>query len=354
MRVVFDGYWWMDGPPSGKMVVRELVAAWIDEFPDDSVLVAVPKRDVSKVAPLLSPTASLLPTYIPQHALSNALELYWTARREQADVVICQNFAPLFGKSTVFVHDVLFQTNPEWFSRSERLYLGLIPWLARRASTIVTSSSNEATRIVRSNPTLPKAIAVGLAPSIALTQAVPRQPTRILTIQGFFLSVARLNVRKNLATIIDASFRTKAVGPHSPLIVVGEPDGASENLPGSAKSMLDDGSLIFLGTVSDDELAWLYHAATALLFLSRDEGFGLPPVEARHFGCPVIVSDIPIFRETLGHDAVFVAPDDLDAIADAITAAAESPVQRAPHVHVDDWKTVARRYRTAIDSVGAA
>ena len=56
---------------------------------------------------------------------------------------------------------------------------------------------------------------------------------------------------------------------------------------------------------------------------SRLEGFGFPPLEAALAGTPSVVSDLPVFRETLGDDgALFVPVDDPDALADALLAVA--------------------------------
>ena len=60
--------------------------------------------------------------------------------------------------------------------------------------------------------------------------------------------------------------------------------------------------------------------------MSLDEGFGIPVLEALHFGAPVVVSDIPVFREILGDRATFVSPLDLGAVAAAI----ERPGRQAP------------------------
>lgn len=63
--------------------------------------------------------------------------------------------------------------------------------------------------------------------------------------------------------------------------------------------------LRWLNSVNDDELMTHYQRATALLAASYGEGFGLPLVEARHFGLKVIARDIPVFREVLGDDGLF-------------------------------------------------
>jgi len=62
----------------------------------------------------------------------------------------------------------------------------------------------------------------------------------------------------------------------------------------------------FLHELSEAELEGLYRGCSALVYPSRMEGFGLPPLEAMARGKPVIVSDIPVFRELFGDAPYFV------------------------------------------------
>jgi glycosyltransferase involved in cell wall biosynthesis len=78
-------------------------------------------------------------------------------------------------------------------------------------------------------------------------------------------------------------------------------------------------SLVVHNGVSDDEYAALLDSATALVTASRDEGFGIPVVEAMGRGTPVVVSDIPIFREIGGDTALYAAAGDADAFAARIS-----------------------------------
>ncbi len=74
----------------------------------------------------------------------------------------------------------------------------------------------------------------------------------------------------------------------------------------------------------------LYVRATALVMPSRLEGFGFPPLEAALAGTPAIVTDLPVFRETLGDDgAVFVPAGDEAALAAAIAAVDDRTVAPA-------------------------
>jgi len=78
------------------------------------------------------------------------------------------------------------------------------------------------------------------------------------------------------------------------------------------------GSLVFHDGVSDEEYVRILGTATALVSASRQEGFGIPLVEAMAAGTPVVVSDIPVFHEIGGEAAEYFAPDDDRALAEAV------------------------------------
>ncbi len=73
-----------------------------------------------------------------------------------------------------------------------------------------------------------------------------------------------------------------------------------------------------IGYVSQEHLPYLYQKATALLYLSCYEGFGFPPLEAMQHGVPVIAALHSSLPEIVGPAGIFVSPDDLDGIANAI------------------------------------
>lgn len=75
----------------------------------------------------------------------------------------------------------------------------------------------------------------------------------------------------------------------------------------------------FLGFVPFDTLRYLYEAATAFVFVSRYEGFGLPPLEAMACGTPVVASNVSSLPEVLGDAAVQVNPANVFEIARGIT-----------------------------------
>lgn len=77
-------------------------------------------------------------------------------------------------------------------------------------------------------------------------------------------------------------------------------------------------SVVFHNGVTDAEYDGLLRRATALVSLSRAEGYGLPLVEAMAVGTPVIASDIPIFREVGSDAAIYVDPQSPGQFADAV------------------------------------
>jgi glycosyltransferase involved in cell wall biosynthesis len=82
------------------------------------------------------------------------------------------------------------------------------------------------------------------------------------------------------------------------------------------------------GWLGHDELERLYAEASALVFPTRFEGFGLPPLEAMARGCPVILSDLPVLREVAGDAGRYVDPADPEAIARAVLDVLDSPAER--------------------------
>ena len=98
--------------------------------------------------------------------------------------------------------------------------------------------------------------------------------------------------------------------------------------------------------VTDAELSNLYEHAEALVFPSFMEGFGLPALEALSHGCPVIVSDIPVFHELLGDVPKYFNPKDEDALIECLRnppARTKTFMERAAAtVKKYSWRTMAK------------
>ena len=129
----------------------------------------------------------------------------------------------------------------------------------------------------------------------------------------YALTVATLEPRKNLETLLDAH---ELLHGELALAVVGAAGWGPQ-------PRLDRPGVIRLGYVDDGELARLYRGASVFVYPSRFEGFGIPVLEAMSSGVPVVASSHESLDEACGDAAVRADPDSPEAIAAAIREALE-------------------------------
>jgi glycosyltransferase involved in cell wall biosynthesis len=349
VRVVFDAYWWVQGPTSLQRVLREIVIAWRAAFPDDELAIVTRARDRIAAESDVPPGVRVVGSRLRPQALLAAYGVEPVRRRLGFDVVLTQNFAARSrGLSAVYLHDVLFLTDPGWFTRTERRYFSLMPRWVRRADVVFSSTVTEGERIAahtRARAVVP----VGLGLSTELVDSPDRDAVPGLEPGHFLLSVGRLNVRKNLERTIHGALDSGVVTPARPLVVVGAGNDDELASHPRIRAAVQDGRVRFTGHVSDAQLRWLYSETCLFLFLSLGEGFGMPPVEAQHFGAPLLVSDIPVLRENLGAGAAYVDPLDEGAIAAAMALEVTRPSGRrlpAPDRH--SWRETVTRMRSEL------
>lgn len=208
------------------------------------------------------------------------------------------------------VHDVAAIEMPELHSRNAiRQTRQRIDGL-HRASVVIANSQATADALERVAG-VQDAVVVPLAP-------YPLPPPAQESPFGwpFLLSVGEITPRKDHVTLVRA-FATAATG--SLRLVVAGPAGSASNQLAAEIATLGLGERVVLtGRVDDATLSGLYHHARALCMTSREEGFGLPIVEAMQRGLPLIVSDLPALREVAGPAALFAQPGDVAAFASAI------------------------------------
>ncbi|MGY1808994.1 glycosyltransferase family 4 protein [Blastococcus sp. SYSU D00669] len=345
MRVLFDAYWWVEGQPSGRRVVDSFLRTWLTEFPEDELSAAVRAAHLDRARELAGDAAlTLHPVRRAPHGLSVMTEL--GRLTGGVDVVLSQNYTPLRARAVraVFVHDLMFEEHPEFFTRLERLYFAGMPFSARAADVVLTSTAAEAARIARVRPRLAGRVRpVGLSVPEAFRTRRAADPDVGLTPGRFLLCVGRLNARKNVDRLIDGLLADDLLRDDLPLVVVGEPDGLA--IRGADPG---DRRVRFLGGIDDAGLKWLYEQCRLFVFPSLDEGFGLPVVEAALSGAPMVLSDIPAFRE-LAPGASFVDPTDPASIARGVRAELALPSPSpSPEVAVPTWAEVVTRIREAL------
>jgi glycosyltransferase involved in cell wall biosynthesis len=132
-----------------------------------------------------------------------------------------------------------------------------------------------------------------------------------LSYQKYLLFVGAIEPKKNVGRLLDAYASSSL---EMPLIIVGKKGWLWEDEIGKLGFLLEGESkkrVKLLEYVSADALRFLYRGAYCLVFPSLYEGFGLPPVEAMNYGCPVITSNVSCLPEICGDAALYVDPYDV-------------------------------------------
>ncbi|MEO8740563.1 MAG: glycosyltransferase family 1 protein [Casimicrobiaceae bacterium] len=125
---------------------------------------------------------------------------------------------------------------------------------------------------------------------------------------GVYLTVGTVEPRKNHRLMLDAFERLWQDDIDARLLIVGRLGWRSDDLAHRIRDHPQFGRLlVWFEAASDAELDYVYRHASALIFASSCEGFGLPLVEAMHYGLPVIASDIDVFREIGGDYPAYFA-----------------------------------------------
>jgi alpha-1,3-rhamnosyl/mannosyltransferase len=160
----------------------------------------------------------------------------------------------------------------------------------------------------------------------------------------YALTVATLEPRKNLATLIEAYRR---LDDRLALAVIGAAGWGEQ-------PKLDAAGIVKLGYASPDELPRFYRGASVFVYPSLYEGFGMPVLEAMACGVPVVASSHASLDEACGDAAVRADPVDPEAIAGAIEAALDRREELVPrgiaHARSFTWLANGRAHLAAWES----
>ncbi|HCH75473.1 MAG TPA: glycosyltransferase family 1 protein, partial [Pseudomonas sp.] len=127
----------------------------------------------------------------------------------------------------------------------------------------------------------------------------------------YVLAVSSPNAHKNFARMV-AAFLSLEGFDDVELHIVGDSHSV---FSGSTSSMDGNPRVRILGRLNDDQLVREYQGATAFVFPSLYEGFGIPPLEAQACGCPVIAARAASIPEVLGESVLYFEPLNIEDIA---------------------------------------
>jgi glycosyltransferase involved in cell wall biosynthesis len=220
-------------------------------------------------------------------------------------------------KLLLTVHDLIYYENrtpPRDLSALVRLLWRLyhMAWwpqrmLLNRADGVVTVSETTA-QLIHEHRLTDRPVTV--VPNAADELGAPPLP-RVRPARHRLVYMGSFMPYKNVDTVV----RAVAALPDHELHILSRIDRDERS---RLTRLAPQARLVFHDGVTDAAYAQMLANATALVTASRAEGFGIPLIEAMRFGTPVVVSDIPIFREIGGDAALFFDPDDPEALVAAL------------------------------------
>ncbi len=147
----------------------------------------------------------------------------------------------------------------------------------------------------------------------------------------FVMAVGQHRHNKNFELLIRAYSRlrqTDRISPEIQLIIVGSPGPETEHLDRLRYDLGLEDTVVTIGSISDNELCWLYQHSRLMVVPSSLEGFCIPLVEALYFSCRVVCSDIPIFREIAADNCIYfdLTGAASENLANAIAIALETEI----------------------------
>lgn len=279
----------------------------------------------TKFVKISSPTSALEPLV--------SLQL----NKTEADIV----FSPMqtigsFGrkfKLVLTVHDLIYYRHPapppnfSWPVRALWRLYHLVYWPQRillNSSDAVVTVSQTTKQLIQQNKLTRRPVKVVYnAAESQQTSSIPeRRPTQNqnLIYMGSFMDY------KNVEVLI----RGMRYLPNHELHLLSRISNARRQ---ELEALIHSGAkVVFHNGVSDEQYHELLSSAVALVSGSRDEGFGIPLVESMNRGVPIVISDIPIFREIGGSAAIYFDQEDPTAFARAIESISDN----------DEWLKASR------------
>ncbi len=272
---------------------------------------------------------------VEMHRAGGLARLGWQLallrRRHQVDLLHVQSRMPLLalGPCALTIHDTLFETHPQFFTKEFLRMARLTSRRSVRGATLLMTvsefSRHEMARLYGVDPA--RVTITGNGVNLARFHPVSaegdddRNGVDLVRALGatpgeYLLTVGSPEPRKNHLNLVRAFARLAQ--PRPPLLIVGQRDQQHDEVFAEVEKLGLGREITFLERVADAELPALLRHARVFVHPSFGEGFGMPVLEALASGVPVVTSNTTALAEVAGGAALTVAPDDPKAIADAI------------------------------------
>ncbi|MEL7531192.1 MAG: glycosyltransferase family 1 protein, partial [Bacteroidota bacterium] len=312
-----------------------------------------PQHQYHLYSPKLTRNARTEPLFAEgefEHHSSNALiKAWWRSRgvlkdlkRDQIDIFHGLSHELPFGihkrgvKSVVSIHDLIFYPHPEQYAAWDRkTYHYKFRYACQKADHIIAISESTKADILRyyevaedkitvirqaCNPIFYEEVSFGERSAVAARWQLP---------QKYFLYVGSVIERKNMRLILEALPQLVQEDPDFCLVVIGGGSSYYQKMKAKATALKLESHIKWLKDIPFTDFPAIYQNATAMVYPSYYEGFGLPVLEALASGLPAITSNRSSLPEAGGPASLFIDPDSLDELVSAMRTLNTNADQRA-------------------------
>lgn len=225
-------------------------------------------------------------------------------------------------KTVVTIHDLIFMHHPEYYNWIDtKIYAWKFHKTCREADRIIAISECTKRDIMRFGGVSPEKIDV-IYQSCSTEYKSRESEKKLQTVHTeymlpdrYIINVGTIEERKNILLAVKA---LHGVPEDVSLVIVGRSTPYCDKVK---KYVADNGlanRVKILHGVPHDDLPAIYQMAEACVYPSRYEGFGLPIIEAIQSGLPVVACTGSCLEEAGGNDTIYVKPDDVYAMSEAI------------------------------------
>lgn len=278
-----------------------------------------------------------------------ALEFPKIIGKYKIDYAHFQYISPLFKlcKEIVTIHDLLFLDYPQFFPVAYKIKNGILfKRSTKRADLLLTVSEYSRDEIVRHFNIPKERINITYNSILPVNHIEDVDLKKLYGLDKYILTVSRLEPRKNHISLLKAFIELGLPEKGYKLIMVGGKDLENKLLFDYYESLHPElkKNVLFM-QVPFSHLVALYKNADLFVFPSYGEGFGIPPIEAIAYGCPLLCSNVTAMAEFNLPDEITFNPNDLEELKIKMENQLKHPLDRITYfqqvLSKYDWQKIA-------------
>lgn len=286
-----------------------------------------------------APNVSVRPTPLPSVGRTKRFIRglqYWRSALPREKLNLFEGFnLPLFrvpgARTLLTIHDIR-RMHPDYGIFERAVFRAVIGKSLTAADRVITVSEAMKKEILDFYPDIPISVIYNGLDAREFDQVIEADllavRQKFSLPEDFLLAVGHFERRKNYLRLIDAIARLRDRGCSCALLIVGNDSGLGKAIQERIELAQLSSHVKLLSGLSDLEVRCIYKLCSLFIFPSAYEGFGIPILEAMAAKRPMVLSDIPVFREITQNRGVYFPHDNVEFMASAIENVLSSNSER--------------------------